>query len=290
MVIDSKSTSLLLQAQKYEISEYYIYKRLAKTAKGENSNVLVSLAESSLKHYQFWEGVTGKKISPSKKRVWFYTSIAKILGLTFGIKMLEQSEEKIRKFYQQITQSNKDWTWIIEEERKHEEYVSTLINEEFLNYVSSIVLGSSDALVELTGTLAGLTFALQNNQLIGATGLITGLSASLSMASSEYLSTKSSESKSKNPLKAALYTGLTYVLTVSFLILPYFVSRNYLFSLALTLLNAAIVILFFAFYLSITKGISFKQRLAENLFLSFGVAFLSFIVGVLVKKFLNLEV
>ena len=63
-----------------------------------------------------------------------------------------------------------------------------LIEEEHLNYIGSMVLGMNDALVELTGTLAGLTFALQNTRLIALTGFITGIAASFSMAASEYLS------------------------------------------------------------------------------------------------------
>ena len=56
-----------------------------------------------------------------------------------------------------------------------------------------MVLGLNDALVEFTGALAGYTFALQNTLLVAMTGLITGVAASLSMATSEYLSTKSEE-------------------------------------------------------------------------------------------------
>jgi len=95
-----------------------------------------------------------------------------------------------------------------------------MIDEERLRYVGSMVLGLNDALVELTGALAGLTLALQNTRLVAMTGLITGVAGSLSMAASEYLSTKS-EGGVKEPFRASVYTGFAYVLTVIFLILPY---------------------------------------------------------------------
>ena len=66
-----------------------------------------------------------------------------------------------------------------------------MIREKQLDYVGSIVLGLNDALVELTGALAGLTLALQNTRLIAIAGLITAIAASFSMAASEYLSNKS---------------------------------------------------------------------------------------------------
>jgi len=286
---NKKEMNILLSVQKYEISEYAIYLNLAKMANQENEKVLIKLAEDSLKHYRYWEKITGEKVIQNKARVWAYTNLTKIFGLTFGIKLMERTEKKSQELYENIKNINKDFTWIIEEEKIHEKEVGSLINDDLLKYIGSIVLGSSDALVELTGTLAGLTLALQNNKLIGATGLIIGLSASFSMASSEYLSTKS-ETGGKKPLKAAFYTGATYIITVVFLIIPYFIAHNYFVSLALTLLGASLVILVFSFYLSIIQEISFKKRFLENLSLSFGIAFLSFIIGFLVRKFLHLDI
>lgn len=288
-VLTPQNLKVLLTAQGFEISEYVIYKNLARMGSAKNRSVLTKLSEDSLGHYKYWEKITGQKVFENKAKVWLYTNMARIFGLTFGIKMMERTERQAEQLYEQIKGIDDDFAWIIAEENKHEKEAVGLIDEDLLKYVSSIVLGSSDALVELTGTLAGLTLALQNNQLIGATGLITGLAASLSMASSEYLSTKS-EIGVKRPIKAAIYTGITYVVTVGFLIFPYFVFGNYLISLGVTLVNAALVIAFFAFYLSVIQEISFRKRLLENLSLSFGVAFLSFIIGFLVRNFLHLEV
>jgi VIT1/CCC1 family predicted Fe2+/Mn2+ transporter len=158
-----------------------------------------------------------------------------------------------------------------------------------VRYVGSIVLGLNDALVELTGALAGLTFALQNTSLTAMAGLITGIAASLSMATSEYLSTKS-EGDSKNPLKAAVYTGTAYVITVIFLIFPYFVFTDPLLCLSFTLLNAVIVIFIFTFYISVAKEISFKNRFSEMVLISLGIAALTFLIAFVIKMFLNVEV
>src|SRR5574341_282925 len=104
------------------------------------------------------------------------------------------------------------------EEDMHEQKLLAMLDEEHLHYVGSVVLGLNDALVELTGALAGLTLALQNTELIALTGLITGIAASLSMAASEYLSTRSEETE-KHPFRAAVYTGIAYIITVTLLIL-----------------------------------------------------------------------
>jgi VIT1/CCC1 family predicted Fe2+/Mn2+ transporter len=134
-------------------------------------------------------------------------------------------------------------TAITKEENEHENALLGMLDEERLRYIGSVVLGLNDALVELTGALAGLTLALQNTRLIALTGSITGIAGALSIAASEYLSTKT-EAATQQPLKAAFYTGITYVMTVVLLIVPYLVLNNYYLSLACTLTTVVLVIAF----------------------------------------------
>jgi VIT1/CCC1 family predicted Fe2+/Mn2+ transporter len=143
--------------------------------------------------------------------------------------------------------------------------------------------------VELTGALAGLTFAFQDARLIGLAGLITGIAASFSMAASEFLSQKS-EGNTANALKSSIYTGIAYIITVILLILPYLLLRNHFLSLGLTLLTAVLIIFIFNFYISVAKDYNFKKRFFEMFFLSLGVALLSFVIGYLLNHFLKIEV
>ncbi len=150
-----------------------------------------------------------------------------------------------------------------------------------------MVLGLNDALVELTGTLAGLTFALGNNKIVALSGLITGISATLSMASSKYLSAKS-EGRD-NALKSCTYTGFAYLITVALLILPYLLllAGSALPALIIMLVIALFIIFTFNFYLSVALEQNFKERFVEMTLISMGVAALSFIIGLIVKHFLG---
>lgn len=103
---------------------------------------------------------------------------------------------------------------IADEEKTHEAKLIALINEEGLNYTRSVVLGLNDVLVEFTGALAGYTFALQHSKLVALTGAITEIAATLSMAASEYLSTRTDNEPAKNAIKAAMYTGIAYILRI----------------------------------------------------------------------------
>ena len=220
MDISQEVRRRLLAYQKSEITEHQIYRKLAGTIRSpENRQVLEHIAEDELRHYQQWRSYTQQDMGPDPWSVWKYYLISRILGFTFGAKLMEKAEGDIQGSYEQLRDVIPEADVVIHEEQEHEKALLEMLDEERLRYTGSIVLGLNDALVELTGALAGLTLALQNARLIALTGSITGIAAALSMAASEYLSTKT-EGTAKNAGKASIYTGITYMATVLILRLP----------------------------------------------------------------------
>lgn len=282
--------NFIQQSQINEITEYFVYQKLAQAAKKKhNQDALKKIADDELKHYNAFKQYSREEIKPNKLKVWKYFWMARMLGLTFGVKLMEQGEAQAQINYQKLEEYMPEIKEIIHDENSHEKALIDLIDEEKLKYVGSIVLGLNDALVEITGTLAGFTFALQNSKLIALTGLIMGVAASLSMAASEYLATKA-EKNGNDPLKSAISTGIAYVLTVFFLVSPYFLLENFYLSLFFTVLNGLIIILIFNFYISVVQALSFRKRFFEMAFISLGVATLSFGIGALIRYFLGVEV
>jgi len=210
----------ILQAQRNEITEHFIYKKLALAVKDEdNRRILQQISTDEKSHYEFWAKITGVELSPSRLKIFFYMFIARVFGLTFSVKLMERGEDLAQAVYEKLRTVYPEVKLLIEDEGRHEDELLALIDEERLKYVSSVVLGLNDALVELSGALVGFTLALQNTRLVAIVGLITGIAASMSMAASEYLSTKQEDTQ-KSPVKASIYTGLAYILTVFFLISP----------------------------------------------------------------------
>jgi len=117
--------------------------------------------------------------------------------------------------------------------------------------------------------------------------MITGIAASMSMGASEYLSTRAEEGE--NALRASLYTSVAYILTVVLLVTPFFLFESYITSLPVTLLFGVLIILAFNYYVSVAKDLSFRKQFLEMAGISLGVSALSFVVGVLVKTFLGVE-
>jgi len=274
-----KETQRILNFQKAEITEYFIYKKLSGIIKDKkNSKVLKDISNSELKHYKIFKKISRQDQRPDFLKIFLYVTIARIFGLTFATKLMEKGENQAQKNYASLKKTIPNIDEIISDEEKHENELLNLLDEERLQYVSSVVLGLNDALVELTGALAGFTLALQNTRLIAIVGLITGIAASMSMAASEYLSTKQEETQ-KNPINASVYTGIAYVVTVVILIIPYLLFDNVFCALGMVMFFAIVIVLAFTYYISVAKDLSFRNRFMEMAGLSLSIAVINFFIG-----------
>jgi len=280
----------LLVFQKNEITEHHIYRRLAQTIRSpENRQVLEHITADELRHYEQWRAYTQQEVPPSRWRIAKYFWISRLLGFTFGVKLMEAAESRIQVDYGQLQSVIPETAAIVREEQEHEKALLAMLDEERLRYTGSMVLGLNDALVELTGALAGLTLALRDAKLIALTGSVTGIAAALSMGASSYLSTKSDDT-SKNPFKAAIYTGVAYIVTVGVLILPYLALSNYFVSLGCTLAAALAIIALFNYYIAVARSEPFQSRFLEMAGLSLGVAALSFFVGLVMRTLFGVDI
>jgi VIT1/CCC1 family predicted Fe2+/Mn2+ transporter len=280
----------LIIAQRNEITEYHIYDRLSKKIKDpENAGVLAQIAKDEARHYKIWRGYTGREVSPSKWEIRKFYWIARIFGLTFGVKLMEKAENNARVNYAEIGQEIPEAIQIGKEETEHETQLIAMIKEEKLEYIGSIVLGLNDALVEILGTLAGLTFALQNTTLVALAGIIAGISGALSMSSSEYLSNKS-EGNHDGALKSAFWTGIAYLVAVVFLVVPYLVFSSPFVALIAAVADSVFVVFIYSYYISVASDQPFRKRFGEMVILSTVVGLISFGLGYLVRILFNIDI
>lgn len=280
----------IIQAQETELTECLIYEKLAANSSDpKTKNILLKIANQEREHYDFWLELSGKEVKPNGKKIRKYLFLTRLFGLGFAIKLMEKEEIDINLFYQELLPAIPEVERIMQEEKSHEQELTDLIGADRLQYISSIILGLNDALIEFTGGLAGWTLALRKPKLIALVAIILGIAAALSMAVSEYLSTKA-EKSGKNPLKAAAYTGAAYLVAVIILVLPYLLLDNALISLGVTIALATMIIFSFSFYASVTQHDSFRKKFTEMFSLSMGVAGFSFAIGYLLRRYFDIEV
>ena len=283
--------AVIRKMQQSELTESVIYEKIAAFAKGdENKQTLLRLSREEKAHYLIWKKYTNQEMKPESLKVLKYTMIARTLGFTFAVKLMERGEENAQVEYDLLAREVAESTAIRQQEEEHEQALLAMLDEERLQYVGSMVLGLNDALVELTGSLAGFAFALQNTRLVALSGLIVGISATFSMASSEFLAARS-EGRS-DALKSCSYTGIAYLLTVIALIAPYLIFPETMFIPALLCMLGMVILIIagFTYYTSVAQDQPFKSRFLEMALISVGVAVVSFVVGILAKMFLGVDV
>ena len=291
--MDGKLLEDVLAFQREELTGQILYERLAGVIKDEkNAKTLREMSRAEGDHYRFWRKVSGRDARPYAGRVRFFYFLARTLGLTFALKLMERGEEATAEAYARTAPLVPGAEELGREEETHEDALMAMIEEERLAYMGSIVLGLNDALVELTGTLAGLTFALRNGPLVAVSGIVTGIAAAFSMAASDYLASRADGDP--RAAKSALYTGAAYLGTVALLVLPYLVlprGGSWIFvSLGATLSIAVLIIAAFNFYLSVAKDLDFRKRFLEMAGISLGVSAFSFLVGLAVRALFGIEI
>ena len=290
ILLSEETKKLLLSYQQAEVNDHVIYSRLAMREKDpQNKEILERIAADEAKHAAVWQKYTGRELKPGRGQVFWYGLLGRLMGYTFVIRLLEKNEYAAGKKYEALLREIPEAAAIIEDEQRHEEQLAAMLDEERLQYVGAMVLGLNDALVELTGVLAGLTFALAHTRLVALSGIITGVSATLSMASSNYLAERAED----NPkaLTSSIYTGAAYLVTVVLMVLPYllFPKEAYVGALVTMLAVVILIIFFFNYYISVAKDLPFAQRFAEMAGISLGVALISFFIGLAVKALLGID-
>jgi len=286
----TKLSKALIQQQN-EINDYAIYQALSLRQDSEqNKNVFIKIANEEKTHYNFWFKITGVEINPQKFIVWWYLFLVKIFGTSFALKSLERREADAEDFYKELFEEYPESKKIYQQEMEHEFELIDMLKDKKLVYAGAIVLGMNDALVELTGTLSGIALAFDKSLVVGFTGMIMGIAASLSMAGSAYFEAKENESTEIKPLTYSLYTGISYIVTTAILVVPFFLFDKMMYALLVMFIFAFITILLYNFYISVAKDLSFSKRVLQMSAITFGVAIISFGIGYIVKVYFGIEI
>ncbi len=286
----------ILQFQRDEISGSILYRYIAEHQREEsNKTALLEIAKEEYTHYETWRKYTGRDVRPSWFKITLGKITSRILGDTFTIKFFEKSEDfGLKKFnakgFRAIEEEIPEVGAILQQEDEHENRLMAMVDEERLHYVGAMVLGLNDALVELTGAVAGFTFALANTGLVALSAIITGVSATLSMAASNYLAERANGNA--KAIKSSMYTGMAYLITVALMVLPYLLlpDKMYIAAFAIMLAIVVLIILLFNFYISLAQDLPFLRRFGEMAVISLSVAAISFVIGMLAKSILGIDV
>ncbi len=290
----------LEEARQYcldEYIDYMIYKELAEAEKNTQlKKILEELSEQEYRHYQFWKGLAGECAAQiPRMKIRIYKAMRRILGLTFTLKYLEMHEKEVIENYKRFRQylqgkDLKELEAIINDEVHHENSLMAQLNEGIVKYLSFIALGLADAIVEISGVHAGFLGATKETLIAGIAGLIVGVSAAFSMSGAAYLQAKAeAEIERSDPGKSAIVTGVSYMVAVVILALPYFLTQHQLTAFIISIILAVILIAGFTYYNAVLNEKEFTPELIENSAILFGTAAIAYIFGGLLGSIFGLE-
>lgn len=291
MAYSADIQKILLRIQQSEMTEAAAYHAMAGAIKDEhNREALTRVADEIASQAKALETYTNKQLAADERKVKRYARMARIFGFTFAAKLMDRRKIKFVNHSKKLLSEMPEVEKMQADEQKRDDELFALLNEKRLSYVGAMILGMNDAIVEITGTLAGLTLAMQNTRLIALSGLITGVAATLSMAASEYLAERS-DGKG-DAAKSGLMTGGAYFITVVILLLPYLIldDKMYLLAMGIMLVLVVLILAGFNFYTSVARDVSFGKNFGQMCAISLGVAALSFVLGYAVRTFLGVDV
>lgn len=281
-----------------EYRDWVVYRELARVETiPAFKKILEELVEHERSDFEFWRDISSKKeFHMSQLSLFGFRLMRMVLGLTFTAKFLEGREKEAQAAYREYLETVKDAELrvrverIIEHEKYHEHALIDHIGETRVKFMSSIVLGLNDGLIELTGALTGFAFALQSAALTALAGAITGISASMSMAASAYLQARHDTKDGKNPVVAAFFTGISYLIVVAILVAPFLLLPDTSEALVVMLIEVLIIILSVSFYSSVLLERRYSVQFGEMFLFSAGVAVIAFLLGLGLRELIGVDV
>jgi VIT1/CCC1 family predicted Fe2+/Mn2+ transporter len=280
-----------------EFTDYAVYRKLSQSGFEKNrefKRTLARLAKMEYNHYKFWtKYCEGEKIGASAFKANLIVFLRFILGVTFAVKYLERGEARVIKKYKGLSHRipSKDmraFKQMIADEEEHEREFYEQFDEPHIKYISFIVLGLADALVEIAGIHAGSLGIYDSTELAGLAGIIAGAAASIAMASAAYAQAKAGFKGSA--AVSAVYTGISYFVTAVILATPYFLTKIMLDALGASLVLAVLLIAFISFYGSVISGTVFHKDFIEVTSIMLGATVALYILGLAIRQLTGITI
>ena len=131
--ISPQALEIIRKMQQSELTESVIYEKIAAFAKGEeNKQTLLRLAREEKAHYEIWKKYTGEELKPQRGKVLKYTFLARTLGFTFAVKLMERGEENAQSEYELLAKEVEESVIIKQQEEEHEQALLGMLDEERL--------------------------------------------------------------------------------------------------------------------------------------------------------------
>jgi VIT1/CCC1 family predicted Fe2+/Mn2+ transporter len=269
----------------HEFTDSTLYDRLALTVDKDGSfaSVLRQLSATERKHYEFWRRyVPNEEPRLDRIKVYWILLLRYVLGLTFASRYLDRHEASVVKEYKglegMIPESDRvPFDEMVADEQQHENEFAQKIETSAVRYISFVVLGLADALVEISGIHAGSLGLYDRTEIAGLAGVVAGAAASLAMASAAFAQAKQGFHGSAR--LSAVYTGVSYFVSAVVLATPYFLTSSMVYALGASLSFAVVIVAFVTYYSTVISNRPFLRDFLEIVAIMFGATVALYFFG-----------
>jgi len=251
---------------------------------------------------------------PRKLKFWFIVLVCRIFGAPAIDLVLEAIEVYGVRKYLDVWDRYKNEPLgsavrgVLRDEFKHEDEVVTRLKARIINpdRVRNIFLGINDGMVEILGAVSGFFASLGQTRLVLLAGLTTAVAGAISMGAGAYVALSSeyevrktqgaklkflgeageSGNRDESVFKSGVLVGISYFIGASFPLIPVlFGARTPLPSI----LSGGSMILLVSITIAFLSGMDIKKRTMTNLVLIALAVGITYIIGIMVRALLGIQ-
>jgi vacuolar iron transporter family protein len=302
-----------------EIFDLSLYRALHGVAPGELRRVLDALIPVETRHVAFWQTFFGlqrvTRLDLGRRlKLALIVGVCRLFGPSAIHIVLEAIEVHGVKKYLDVWRRYGDGPLggavreVLEDEFKHEDAVVTGEAERRINpeTVRNVFLGLNDGLVEILGAVSGFFAAFNSTVAVVAASFTVGVAGALSMAAGAYIGANSeaelrqtedarrrflgealTEEATQGPLASAAVVGIGYFVGAVVPVLPVvFGARTVL----PTIVTGGLMIIAVSAIVAFISGMDVRRRIALNIVITGLAVIVTYVLGLLTKRLLGVEI
>jgi VIT1/CCC1 family predicted Fe2+/Mn2+ transporter len=302
-----------------EIFDLSLYRALHALAPSGLRSTLEALIPVEARHVAFWQKFFGlahvTRLDAGRRlKLAAIVAACRLFGASAIHVVLEAIEVHGVKKYLDVWQRYGDGPLraavreVLEDEFKHEDTLVTGEGERRINpeKVRNVFLGLNDGLVEIVGAMSGFFAAFSSTAAVVAAGFTVGVAGALSMAAGAYIGAGSeaevretedarrrflgepvSSEPAESPLGSAVVVGLGYFIGAVVPVVPVLFGARTVWP---TVLSGGTMIVAVSAIVAFISGMDVRQRIARNVLITGLAVVVTYVLGVVTKRLLGLQI
>lgn len=253
---------LIIEAQRNEVTEYHIYKSLARHARDlSNKKLLEQIAAEELEHYRFWMNY-GDEVDPKWWKVNLYIFLSRIFGFVFALKLMEHNEQIAQKKYLALSKVIPEVEKLADDEKGHEKILLNMVSDNRLKGMGAWIISVNLIIFSLIFFIYALSVCLQNNHSLAPIGMIS----ILAVAGADLFSTlflRNSQSIHKDQVKKGFFRFVSGIVTGGVILIPFYLSLDVIEALIFSTAIAIMVSLLLNYQFAVVSDQKGYKRIAR---------------------------